>query len=462
MAMLPVKQAESIILNLAQRLDGKLDAEVVDLECAAGRILASPATSNLDFPHWDNSAMDGYAVRHADVAGCSAQKPAELKIVEEIPAGYQPQRSIQQGQAARILTGAVMPSGADTVVMQEETRREGDRVFILAAPERGAFVRHRASFYQAGKLLLSAGTQLKAPEIAVLAAAQCTQLPVYRRPRVAILSTGNELVTPDQPLQPGQLVDSNQYALAAAVAALGAEPVPLGIVPDDPATLKSAIAKAIATADVVLSTGGVSVGDYDYVEEILAALGGKIHIQSVAVKPGKPLTVATFPPNREQGSTPSPPLLHSGRTPPRPRPYRTQGGHPVPVPTPLRAGTLSPPLQHSVLYFGLPGNPVSALVTFWRFVQPALRKLSGLSHGWESVFVTARTGDDLRSNGKLETYLWGQLRLVEGAYKFNLANGSQSSGNLINLAQTNGLAVLPEGQTFISAGEPVQVLAITC
>jgi len=415
--MLPVSQAEAIILDLVQPLDGQRDGEVVTLLTAIERILAAPVVSHLDFPHWDNSAMDGYAVRYEDVKHCSELEPAVLEIVEEIPAGRSPLHSIQRGQAARILTGAVMPSGADTVVMQEQTRREENRVFILASPEPQAFVRQRGSFYQAGTPLLQPGIMLNAPEIAVLAAAQCNQLTVYRRPRVAILSTGDELVTPDQPLQPGQIVDSNQYALAALVAQIGAEPLQLGIVRDEPLALQEAIAQAIATADMVLSSGGVSVGDYDYVEQILESLGAKIHVRAVAVKPGKPLTVATFP----------------------------------------ASGTST---RKPVLYFGLPGNPVSALVSFWRFVQPALKKLSGLAHSWKPVFVQARSRHDLRSDGKRETYLWGQLHLVNGGYEFHLAGGSHSSGNLINLAQTNSLAVLPVGQRLIATEEQVKVLQL--
>ncbi len=440
MAMLPAKEAESIILGLVQAFDQQLDAEVVDLSAAAGRILASPVISQLDFPHWDNSAMDGYAVRYADVQSCSAEQPAVLQIVEEIPAGYQPQCIVQQGQASRILTGACMPMGADTVVMQERTTREGDRVFILEAPKAQAFVRHRASFYQAGTPLLKSGIILNAPEIAVLAAAQCTELPVYRRPRVAIFSTGNELVTPEQPLQPGQIVDSNQYALAAFVALSGGVPVSLGIVRDEPEALEKAIAQAISSADIVLSTGGVSVGDYDYVDQILAQLGAQIHIRSVAIKPGKPLTVATFPPSSVSSlSNRSSYDSEAGRSPER------------------QAGAKRP-----VLYFGLPGNPVSALVCCWRFVQPALSKLSGLpQEAWKPVFVQARSPHDLRSDGRRETYFWGQLRLdAAGIYEFHLASGSHSSGNLINLAQTTGLAVVPVGQTFIPAGELVQVLQI--
>ncbi|HEY9858433.1 MAG TPA: molybdopterin molybdotransferase MoeA, partial [Candidatus Obscuribacterales bacterium] len=283
--MLPVKQAEALILDLASPLSRHSphqNTEVLDLLSASGRILAAPVTSTLDFPHWDNSAMDGYAVRFADVQSCSIEQPVTLEIVEEIPAGYQPQRLVQPGQAARILTGAMMPAGADTVVMQERTQRQGDRVTILEAPEFKAFVRQRAAFYQAGTPLLQPGISLNAPEIAVLAAAQCAQVTVYRRARVAILSTGSELVAPDQPLQPGQIVDSNQYALAVLVKQMGAEPVLLGVVPDEPEALKQAIAQAIAAADVVLSSGGVSVGDYDYVDEILAALGAEIHIRAVA------------------------------------------------------------------------------------------------------------------------------------------------------------------------------------
>lgn len=416
--MLPVSDTQAIILDLVRPLDGQPDTEVVTLLTAIDRILAAPVTSHLDFPHWDNSAMDGYAVRYEDVKHCSDEQPAVLEIVEEIPAGREPQHSIQPGQAARILTGAVMPAGADTIVIQERTRREGDRVFILASPEPQAFVRHQASFYQTGTPLLQPGIMLQATQLAVLAAAQCTQLTVYRRLRVAILSTGDELVTPDQPLQPGQIVDSNQYALAALVAQTGAEPLQMGIVPDEPEALKGAIAKAIAAAaDVIVSSGGVSVGDFDYVDQILEKLGAKIHIRSVAVKPGKPLTVATFPAKAASS-------------------------------------------QKSVLYFGLPGNPVSALVSFWRFVQPALKKLSGLSQSWGPVFVRARSRHDLHSDGKRETYLWGQLHLVDGYYEFHLASGSHSSGNLINLAETNGLAVVPVGQTLISAGEQVQVLQV--
>jgi len=409
--MLPVSQAETIILDLVPPLSPQEDVEVLNLLEVGDRILAAPVTSNLDFPHWDNSAMDGYAVRFGDVSSCNAEQPAVLEVIEEIPAGYQPQCTVGRGQAARILTGSMMPDGADTVVMQEETKLEGSRLLIFSPPESPeAFVRHRGAFYRAGNPLLMPGIGLNAPEIAVLAAAQCTQVTVYRRPRVGILSTGSELVTPEQPLQTGQIVDSNQYALASLVRQAGAIPQMLGIVPDDRQAIQEAIGSVLPEVDMVLSSGGVSVGDYDYVEQILATLGGEIKIKSVAVKPGKPLTVATF----------------------------------------------SQP--HYVLYFGLPGNPVSALVSFWRFVRPAIKKMSGLARGYLPEFLQAVTRNELHAGGKRETYLWGTLHWSESGCEFELARGSHSSGNLINLAGTNGLAVVPLGERAIAPGSVVRVL----
>ncbi|NJN21189.1 MAG: molybdopterin molybdotransferase MoeA [Leptolyngbya sp. RL_3_1] len=409
--MVPADVAEAQILDLITPFDGARDRETVTLAEARDRILADTVLSPLDFPHWDNSAMDGYAVRFADVQGATATATVALTVIEEIPAGKRPQQAVAAGQAARILTGSMMPEGADTIVIQEITQRRDDQVQILEAPQPQAFVRHRASFHRAGEPLLFAGTVLQAPEIAVLAAAQCPLVPVYRRPRVAILSTGDELVTPDRPLQPGQIVDSNQYALVTLVQQAGAEAIPMGIVPDQPEALREAIAAALDQADLVLSSGGVSVGDYDYVDRILTELGATLHIRAVAIKPGKPLTVATF-------TQPSP-----------------------------------------TLYFGLPGNPVSALVSFWRFVEPALRKLSGQTR-WSPLFVKARSHQDLRAGGQRETYLWGQVQVTEAGFEFSLAGGRHSSGNLINLAGTNALGVVPVGVTQIAAGDPVRVLLL--
>jgi molybdopterin molybdotransferase len=400
--MLLPQDAETLILNQVEPLS---DREIVALRQCRDRILAMPLTSHLDFPHWDNSAMDGYAVRYADVQTV----PVRLDIVETIPAGLAPQITIQSGQTARILTGSMLPAGADTVVMQENTQRDGDQVTILESPQPQQFVRKQGVYYQAGQLLLNAGIKLTAAEIAILAAAQVTQIPVYRRPKVAILSTGSELIEPDRPLQPGQIVDSNQYALAALVEQMGAIAMPLGIAADDPDRLKAAMQDAIDQADIVLSSGGVSVGDYDYVDRLLAEIGATIHLRKVAVKPGKPLTFATL---------------------------------------------------GERLYFGLPGNPASAMVTFWRFVQPAIRKRSGLAQGWLPQWINAVNQQPLKSDGKRETYLWGQLQFINGQPEFHIAPGSQLSGNLINLAGITGLGVLPIGVGEIPAGEAIQVMAL--
>jgi molybdopterin molybdotransferase len=439
--MLTAQVAEKLILDLVRPLSSQ-DREIVSLTAASGRILAAPVTSSLDFPHWDNSAMDGYAVRYVDVQECQPDRPVSLQIVEEIPAGVQPQRSLSAGQAARIFTGAMLPVGADTVVMQEETQRQGDRVTLLTAPTPQAFVRHQGAYYQAGNPLLSTGIMLSAPEIAVLAAAQCLQVPVYRRPQVVLLSTGNELVTPEDPLKPGQIVDSNQYALATLVSQTGAEPISMGIIPDEPEALKAAIAHALSIADLVISTGGVSVGDYDYVDRLLVELDGQIHIRSVAVKPGKPLTVALFGRQRAAEIKAEAEKAKGEKA----------NEHFLPA--------VLPPAD--LMYFGLPGNPASALVTFWRFVQPALRKLMGLpASAWGPTWVKGRSPVALRSDGKRETYLWGQLHLVQGEYEFRPAGGGHVSGNLINLVQTNALAMIPLGQTQVEPHAPVLVLLVS-
>ena len=418
--MISVSQAEKTILSLVQPLS---EVETIDLTLATGRILARSISSQVDFPHWDNSAMDGYAVKFSDVRSSTPKHPITLEVVEEIPAGYQPQREIQSGEAARIFTGAIVPAGADTIVMQEHTQRvQKTFVKIQITPTARSFIRQRGEYAKVGDPLLAAGTVLNPAEIAILAATGCHEVQVYRRPRVAILSTGDELVTPDQTLKPGQIVDSNQYALAAFVQQAGGLPICLGIIPDDRAKLTAAMSEAIGhsphsvndSADLVLSTGGVSVGDYDYVEEILAELGGDIRLRAVAIKPGKPLTVAKF--KRD---------------------------------------------TRSIVYFGLPGNPVSALVSCWRFVQPAMAKLAGLpKSNWQPTWIEAITSQDLTADGKRETYLWGKLELVDGRYQFSLAGGSHSSANLINLAGTNALVVIPVDVSSIETGTVVRVLVI--
>lgn len=402
--MISTDLATAIILELSQAV---AEIETVSLHSALHRVLAESVVSKLDFPHWDNSAMDGYAVRWADLqAGIDC-----LQVVSEIPAGLAPTHSIKSGQAARIFTGAMLPAGADTIVIQENTQRVGNELQIMKpAKTKGEFVRRQGDFAKTGDTLLAMGTRLLPASIAVLAAAQYPQVQVYRKIRVAIFSTGNELVQPGDSLAPGQIVDSNQYALTALIQQWGGEPILLGNAPDSPVELAAIIQQALELADIVLSTGGVSVGDYDYVDRALVELGGEIHITAVAVKPGKPLTVATFNRNNRQ-----------------------------------------------VIYFGLPGNPVSALVSCWRFIYLGFQRVAGIDSP-QLPWTEAVAGVDLRSDGKRESYLWGQVRINNNRQEFLPVGGGHSSGNLINLAQANALAMLPIGQSIIAAGNSVKTL----
>jgi molybdopterin molybdotransferase len=405
--MINAQQATELILQISPPITA---TEQVPLTVAVGRILAAPIMSQLNFPHWDNSAMDGYALRWDDItAGI-----VHLTVVSEIPAGVAPQRAILTGEAARIFTGAMLPEGADTIVMQEHVQQIDDQIRITKLPKcPGDFVRHRGAFAQPGTTLLTAGSRLTPAAIAVLAAAQYSTVTVYRKLKVAILSTGDELIPPEQALQPGQIVDSNQYALAALVQQWGGEAICLGIVPDRPAELQMAIQQAINSADIVLSTGGVSVGDYDYVDQVLATLGGQIHLTAVAVRPGKPLTVATF----QQA-------------------------------------------ERSVLYFGLPGNPVSALVSCWRFIYLSFQQVAGItspSLNWSQAITT----QDLQSDGQRESYQWGRVVIANSQPEFSPVAGGHNSGNLINLAQANALALLPIGTFQVSTGTVVSVLHLS-
>ncbi|MEN9232028.1 MAG: molybdopterin molybdotransferase MoeA, partial [Thermostichus sp. DG02_5_bins_236] len=286
------------------------------------------------------------------------------------------------------------------------------KVRILQVPQQGEFVRAQGSFARQGDPLLEAGQRLGGAELAVLAAIRQAVVPVFCQPRVAILSTGDELVPIQQMPGPGQIVDSNSYGLAALVRTAGGIPVHLGIVPDHPQLLREIMQQALGAADVVISSGGVSVGDFDYVEKLLENLGGAIFIRSVAIKPGKPLTVASF--SNLQGS--------------------------------------------NLLYFGLPGNPASALVTFWRFLLPTLRKMGGSLPPYLEV-ISATSLKDLHADGQREHYLWGRLHFQPDQIQFQPVN-SHNSGNLINLTGCDALAVLPVGTTQILAGSPVQVLRL--
>ena len=422
--MLSVAEAEARILQLCVPFEGKGDREQVPLMAGRGRILAEAILAARDVPHWDNSAMDGYAVRSTDCQHSDGEP--QLTVIDEVPAGTDAPQELQAGQATRIFTGGVLPKGADAVVMQEETERLGDRVVIKAAVKAGQFVRKQGDYCRMGAPILSPGSHLRPAELAIAAANQTTELLVFRRPKVAILSTGNELVTVDQPLKPGQIVDSNRYALMAFVEQLGAIALPLGIVDDSREKVTQAVRGAIAQADVVLSTGGVSVGDYDFVEDVLGELGATVAVRKVAIKPGKPLTVAQF----------SADTLNA---------LELEGDH----------------RTRPVVYFGLPGNPVSALVGCWRFVAPALRTIAGRSpDAVRSQFVQAIAQAPLRGARKRDNYLWGLLTCTDRGYEFQPASGHHNSANLINLAGTTGLAIVPAEMGEIPAGQSVQVMVV--
>jgi molybdopterin molybdotransferase len=421
--MLPVAEVEKIILDLVKPFDPEFDSEVLPLSQTFNRILAKDIKSELDFPHWDNSSMDGYALRYRDLENLQ-----ELKLAiapEDIPAGVATSRTLAQGECIRIFTGGMLPIGADTVVMQEDSDRLGNFLQLKVKPQQGEYVRRKGEFIQSGTTLMTAGTKLGATEIGALASARCQQVKVFRQPKVAIISTGNELVSLEdsQSLQAGQIIDSNLYALSTLINQSGAIAIPFGVVRDNRQELESVMRRAIAVADIVISTGGVSVGDYDYVDELLTKIGADIHVQSVAIKPGKPLTFASF--TR---------ALNVNRS------------------------------EDKVLYFGVPGNPVSAMLTFWRFIQGAIAKLNGSNETyWYPQFIRAVTTEDLHAQGRRETYLWGKLTYAKGNPIFqpvkNYLN-NYSSGNLISAIGTNALAVMRINQTYVPAGDEALIMLI--
>ena len=300
--MLTPEEARAIVLDYAQ----VLGPERVSLLDATGRVLAQDVLARRDNPPCDNSAMDGYAVRHADVAAARDDAPVALEVIEDIPAGKVPQKAVGPGQASRIMTGAAVPAGADTIAPVEDTRPAEQEVEILAIEECGAHIRRRGEDMRGGEPIIKAGTECGPGELAVLAAVQQSFVSVYRRPRVAILSTGDELVEIEETPGEGQIVNSNTCALAAFCHAHGAEPVMLPTVADDEAAIRATIEAALR-ADFAVSSGGVSVGEYDFVKKVLDDLGAETIFWRVAMKPGKPLVFlhgrrrALFRPTRQSG-----------------------------------------------------------------------------------------------------------------------------------------------------------------
>jgi molybdopterin molybdotransferase len=381
-------------------------AENVVLPQARGRVLAEAVQATRDVPSFRNAAMDGYAVRADDVAAAAPQHPVRLPILEVIGAGAVPRRTVEHGTATKIMTGSPMPDGADTVVRVEDTAEGDGQVSILARVSPGASVRHPGEDMKAGETVLTAGHVLRPADIGLLASLGVAVVRVARRPVAAILATGDELVELGQPLGPGQIVNSNAYTLAAAVEEAGGVARVLGIVRDTPETTRERFREAFSS-DLVLSTGGVSMGTFDLVRQTLAELGVEERFWKIAQKPGKPMTFG------------------------------------------VRAG---------VPIFGLPGNPVSSLVCFYLYVRPALRRMQGLNH-LHLPAITATAEEPLRTAAGLTEFVRCTVTGEPGAYRVR-ATGSQSSGVLRSLSLGQGLIVVPPEVTTIERGSTVRVILL--
>jgi len=377
-----------------------LEVERVTLEESAGRVLAEDLIAPSALPAFPSSAVDGYAVRSSD-AGHT------LRVVGESAAGRPFAGPVAPGTAARVLTGGVVPEGADCVVMVEDVQVDGEVVTVPSPLRAGTNYHKVGDDVRAGERVLSAGTQLGAAEIGIAAAIGQAMLPVSRRPRVALMSTGDELVEVGKSPGPGQIPDSNRWALLAALREAGADVTLLGIAPDEPDALRKLVVDALETADVLVTSGGVSVGTHDLVKPLLESLG-TVHVGRVKLKPGKPFTFATLP-----------------------------GGK---------------------LAFGLPGFPVSSLVTFEVFVRPALRKLQGFAHVQRPV-LPVRLGYDARATADRTEYQRVTLRR-DGTELVAETTGSQSSSRLLSLAGAHALVRIAPGDVGVKSGTIVEAIIL--
>jgi molybdopterin molybdotransferase len=403
--MLSVAEAQQIILAQIKRLE----PETVPLLEALGRVLAEDISADGALPPFDNSAMDGYAVRAEDLAGASSDRPVRLPVIADVPAGHLTTAEVAAGTAARITTGAMLPRGADTVVPVEDTDDQArgasallKAVTFYAAPQRGAHVRTAGSDVPPGAQVLRQGVFIRPAEVALLSAVGHSQVAVYRRPRVALLATGDELVAPDQRPGPGQIRNVNENSTAALVLRYGGIPLLLGIARDRSAAVAAKLAEAITQrADLIVASAGVSVGAYDVVKDVVRA-HGSIDLWKVRMRPGKPIAFGQY---------------------------------------------------RGVPFFGLPGNPVSAMMTFEQFVRPALRIMGGFAH-WQKPTVTVTLLEAIESDGR-ETYARAWVERGGGGWTARLSGG-QGSNMLHSLARANALVIVPDGITQLAAGATAQ------
>ncbi len=394
--MISVREGQERILA---HVTGPTAPEIVSAPDALGRVLADVLTAPFDVPPTDNSAVDGYAVSSADIP---AQDTRDLTVVADLPAGSVYDGVLRPGEALRIMTGAPMPAGADTVYPQEVVERDGARVRV-GALDKGANVRLRGEDVETGAIVIEAGSVLRPQEIGVITSLGMWQVAVHRRPCVALLSTGDEIVEPGVPRRPGQIYDSNRFTLHGALRQCGADVVDLGIVPDARDELRDHLLQASRSVDFVLTSGGVSVGTHDFVKDVLDEVGA-IDFWQVAMQPGRPLAVGRV------GDTP---------------------------------------------FFGLPGNPVASLLAFMLFVRPALYKRAGRRRLFPDTWQ-ARVTQPLRKKvGRCE-FKRGVMRFAEGGWEVR-TTGPQGSGILSSMVAGNCLIVLDEGRGDVTAGELVTV-----
>jgi molybdopterin molybdotransferase len=372
---------------------------------ALGQVLAEDVFAGMDIPPLANSAMDGYAVRCEDTAGARPENPRRLRVVADLAAGYVRDEPIQPGTAVRIMTGAPIPPGAEAVIPFEEVEREGDDILVFKRYPHNKNIRAAGEDVRAGQRVLARGTVLRPQEIGMLAALGHPEIPVHRRPRVALLSTGDEVIPVDAPWQPGKIRDANSYSNAAQVLRYGGVPLRLGIACDDVADLTAKIRAGLEQgADLFLTSGGVSVGDFDVVKQVLAA-EGEMAFWRVRMKPGKPLAF----------------------------------GHIRGVPL-----------------LGLPGNPVSAMIAFEIFARPAILKMLGKTQP-EKPTVEAVLLDEIKHKDDRRHYLRVILEEKDGVYQARLT-GDQGSGILLSMVQAQGLAIIPEEVDHLPAGARVRVM----
>ena len=405
--MIPLGDAQARILAAV----APLDPRPVPLASARGLVLAREVVAAEMVPPFANTAMDGYAVQSSDTAGASNAEPVTLRVVGELAAGVAPTTRVGSGEAIRIMTGAPMPEGADAVVMVERTNADRDRVEIFAAATAGEHVRPAGGDLEVGQRVFEAGTLLAPAHLGVLASLDVTEVLCHPRPRVGVCSTGDELVATG-PLAPGMIRDSNRPMLLAVLEEAGCEAVDYGIAPDEEAALTDTITRAVDECDALLTSGAVSMGDYDYVKVVLERLAAERPASEyawmqVAIKPAKPLAFAAI------------------------------GGVPV---------------------FGLPGNPVSSRVSFELLARPALRRLAGRADALpEPVVATARSPFRRRADGRVH-FDRVVVDYEDGGYVCERA-GFQASNVLSGMAAASGLAIVADGDG-VEAGEPVPVILL--